>query len=241
VNWKQLQGINNNMLRFLENHDEQRIASEGFAGSARKGMPAMVVSATLNSGPVMVYFGQEVGEPGRGEEGFGGEDGRTTIFDYWGVPEHQKWVNNGAFDGGQLSSEQKKLRDFYVKLLNVSKNNEAIRKGKLYDLQAANSNNPQYDSRKVYAYLRYTDAQKLLIVVNFDENQAKSIQLKIPANAFALMNLNAGEDFQMQDLLLSSQSLTFKGNDATDMQKADAGITLTIEPLGAYIFRLEKK
>jgi glycosidase len=86
VNWKQLQGINNYMLRFLENHDEQRIASEGFAGDGHKAIPAMVVSATLNSGPVMVYFGQEVGEPGKGAEGFGGEDGRTTIFDYWGYP-----------------------------------------------------------------------------------------------------------------------------------------------------------
>jgi glycosidase len=241
VNWKQLQGINNHMLRFLENHDEQRIASEGFAGSARKGMPAMVVSATLNSGPVMVYFGQEVGEPGRGAEGFGGEDGRTTIFDYWGVPEHQKWVNNGAYDGGQLSEEQKQLRNFYVKLLNVSRNNEAIRKGKLYDLQAANAQNSQYDGRKVYAYLRFTNAQKLLIVVNFDETQARQIKLKIPANAFALMNIDSGKDIQAQDILLSGQSITFKGSDAMDTQNSQTGIAFNIEPLGAYIFELEEK
>ncbi|QHT71616.1 alpha-amylase [Rhodocytophaga rosea] len=241
VNWKQLQGINNNMLRFLENHDEQRIASDGFAGSARKGIPAMVVSATLNSGPVMVYFGQEVGEPGRGAEGFGGEDGRTTIFDYWGVPEHQKWVNNGAFDGGQLVEEQKKLRDFYVKLLNVSKENEAIRKGKLYDLQAPNSQNAQYDGRKVYAYLRFTSAQKLLILVNFDDNQAKQIKLKIPANAFALMNVDVNKDFQVTDILLSGKSISFKGNDATDRKNSQTGIPVTLEPLGAYIFEIEEK
>ena len=87
---KSLEGINANMLHFLENHDEQRIASPDFAGDAWKIVPAMVVSATIDQGPVMIYFGQEVGEPGAGTEGFSGKDGRTTIFDYWGVPEHQK-------------------------------------------------------------------------------------------------------------------------------------------------------
>lgn len=104
---KDINGITSYMLNFLENHDEQRIASKGFAGDAKKGIPMMTISSTISSGPVMIYFGQEVGEPGLGVEGFGGEDGRTTIFDYWGVPEHQKWVNNGKFDGGNLSPDQK--------------------------------------------------------------------------------------------------------------------------------------
>jgi glycosidase len=236
VNWKQLQGINNNMLRFLENHDEQRIASEGFAGDARKGIPAMVVSATLNSGPVMVYFGQEVGEPGKGSEGFGGEDGRTTIFDYWGVPEHQKWLNGGKFDGALLSSEQKQLRDFYSKLLNLSTGNEAIRQGKLYDLQAANSQNDQYDASKVYAYVRFTDKQRVLVVVNFDVGQSKQISLRIPANALAAMNLAADKTYQLTDALLTSQTATFKGSEASE-----TGIRITIEPLGAHIFNLQEK
>jgi glycosidase len=236
VNWKQLQGINNNMLRFLENHDEQRIASEGFAGDARKGIPAMVVSATLNSGPVMVYFGQEVGEPGRGSEGFGGEDGRTTIFDYWGVPEHQKWLNGGKFDGSLLSNEQKQLRDFYSKLLNLSTGNEAIRQGRLYDLQAANSQNGQYDAGKVYAYLRFTDKQQVLVVVNFDAGQSKQINLRIPASAFSAMNLSTDKTYQLNDLLLTDKTTVFKASEVTD-----SGIQLSLEPLGAYIFNLQGK
>jgi glycosidase len=89
---QRLTGIQANMLHFLENHDEQRIASRFFAGNPWKAVPAMVISATIDPGPVMIYFGQEVGEPGVGAEGFQGDDGRTTIFDYWGVPEHQKWL-----------------------------------------------------------------------------------------------------------------------------------------------------
>ena len=111
--WKEeSNGFSSHMLRFLENHDEQRIASKEFATDPRRAIPAMTVTATLGSGPVMLYFGQEVGEPARGAEGFSSADGRTTIFDYWGVPEHQKWLNQGKFDGGKLSPEQKKLRDF---------------------------------------------------------------------------------------------------------------------------------
>lgn len=240
VNWKQLQGINNHMLRFLENHDEQRIASDGFAGDARKGMPAMVVSATLNSGPVMVYFGQEVGEPGKGIEGFGGEDGRTTIFDYWGVPEHQKWLNEGKFDGALLSNEQKQLRSFYSAVLNLCTTHDAIRKGKLYDLQAANMQNTQYDARKIYAYLRFTDKQRLLIVVNFDAENSKEIKLDIPANAFAAMNLSWDKAYQLSDLLLSKQTATFKASEITDIH-AETGISLTLSPLGSYIFDLQEK
>lgn len=235
VNWKQLQGINKYMLRFLENHDEQRIASEGFAGDARKGMPAMVVSATLNSGPVMVYFGQEVGEPGKGTEGFGGEDGRTTIFDYWGVPEHQKWMNGGKFDGALLSNEQKKLRAFYSNLLNICTSHEAIRKGGLYDLQGANLQNSQYDAAKVYAYLRFTENQRVLIVVNFDVENSKEINLRIPANALAAINISPEKAYRLTELLQNKQTIS---SNASEM--GDSGIRLTLDPLGAYIFDLQE-
>ena len=104
--------IHEHMLRFMENHDEQRIASPYFAGDPWLAVPGMIVTATLNTGPVMIYFGQEVGEPAEGSEGFSGNDGRTSIFDYWGVPEHQKWLNDGKMDGGKLSDSQKKLTGF---------------------------------------------------------------------------------------------------------------------------------
>ena len=105
--WQSLNGIEKNMLNFLENHDEQRIASDFFAGNAFKAIPAMVVSACMNTNPVMIYFGQELGEPGMDEEGFSGRDGRTTIFDYWTVDTIRRWRNGGKFDGKQLTKEEK--------------------------------------------------------------------------------------------------------------------------------------
>jgi glycosidase len=111
------EGLQDRLLNFVENHDEQRVASPWFAGDPWRGLAAFTVAACLGRGAMMVYFGQEVGEPGAGAMGFSGDDGRTTIFDYWGVPEHQKWMNGGRFDGARLSSDQKQLREAYAKLL----------------------------------------------------------------------------------------------------------------------------
>lgn len=165
-------GFGDRMLRFLENHDEERIASAGFAGNAAYAIPAMVVSATLSAGPVMIYFGQEVGEPGKGTEGFGGDDNRTTIFDYWGVPEHQKWMNKGAFDGGLLNEEQQRLRAFYKQLMKISGVSEAVLKGDLIEVPLA--------TERAYAFIRHTENQRLLIVANFDRNQSVTQELNLP-------------------------------------------------------------
>ena len=162
------QDIDNHMLRFIENHDEQRAASGFFAGDPWKAWPAMVVSATISTSPVMIYFGQEVGEPGAGDEGFSGNDGRTTIYDYWGVPNHQKWMDDGKFDGGQLNDNLKKLRSYYARLLNLCNEKPEIYIGDFYDLSQYN-----YQMRggskntKVYAFMRIKGKSRLCIVVNF--------------------------------------------------------------------------
>ncbi|MGB3773849.1 MAG: alpha-amylase family protein, partial [Leeuwenhoekiella sp.] len=96
--------IESHLLHFLENHDEQRIASPDFAGNADKGKPAMVLSATISSSPTMIYFGQEFGEPANEDLGFG-DPTRTSIFDYGMVPSVQKWVNEGKYDGGKNSKK----------------------------------------------------------------------------------------------------------------------------------------
>ena len=163
------------MLRFLENHDEERIASHAFAGNPWYAKPAMVVTATLSNGPVMIYFGQEVGEPGSGNAGFSGENSRTTIFDYYGVPEHQKWMNNGAFDGAGLSEDQQYLRGFYRTLLNAVRTNDALRQGEFLELS-----NQQDFSNRNYAFLRFTPEQRVLIVANFDRERVLKSIIQLP-------------------------------------------------------------
>ncbi|MDB5011475.1 MAG: tvaII [Mucilaginibacter sp.] len=197
-------GFDDRMLRFMENHDEQRIASEYFAGNAWYAIPGMIVTATLSNGPVMVYFGQETGEPAMGNEGFSSNDGRTTIFDYWGVPEHQKWLNNGRYDGGGLSDDQKKLRAFYVTLLNAVNNNEALHKGKFYELVLANQHRGGFDER-IYCYLRYTDQQRILVIVNFDRKE-RQLHVILPNDLLDQLNLSGQKEFN--DLLTRSKYIS---------------------------------
>jgi len=192
--WNQdCKDIDSHMLRFMENHDELRIASPYFSGNPWLAVPGMIVTATLSTGPVMVYFGQEVGETAEGVEGYNEDDGRTTIFDYWGVPEHQKWMNGGLFDGGQLSGEQKALRNFYSILLNAVHNNVALREGKFWELMLANEYQDGFDQH-LYIFLRYTDKQRILVIANFNRSE-RSLQVKLPDDLLKQLNLSGKKEF----------------------------------------------
>ncbi|BDD05369.1 alpha-amylase family protein [Aureibacter tunicatorum] len=187
-----LESVQPNMLRFLENHDEQRIASPDFVGDAKVALPGMVVSALWEKGPVMVYFGQEVGEPGAGSEGFGGEDGRTTIFDYWGVPDHQKWMNDGKFDGGMLSDEQKALRQYYSKLLNIAKDEQVFADGDLIDLQRFNRKNNKGYSEHLYAFVRDNGADRALVICNFSKDEGYEGTVEVDSDLINKWNAQQG-------------------------------------------------
>ncbi len=202
-----LVGINHRMLHFLENHDEQRIASPFFAGDAWKAIPAMVVSATIDQSPIMIYFGQEVGEPGAKAEGFGGDDGRTTLFDYWGVPEHQKWVNGGKFDGGLLSVDQKQLRQFYGDILTLSASNQAIVRGEYYDLTESNFKKGNL-SQFVSAYARWFEEENLIIISNFN-SKAEKIKIELPEELATKLKLEKGKAYVGRDLLRSGAEIGF--------------------------------
>ena len=226
--WKtESRGFGSHMLRFLENHDEQRIASKDFATDPRRAIPAMVVSATLASGPVMLYMGQEVGEPAHGVPGFNTGDGRTTLFDYWGVPEHQKWMNQGKFDGAKLSTEQKQLRDFYGRLLRLAGSSEAIRQGKFYELQDANNLSKEYDQSKLYCFVRYSAGQKVLVVVNFSDSKTYHPTLLIPSEVLKRMGLDPQHVHTYRDLLNGGE--------------AQPGLNLTLAPLSAQVLEIKPK
>jgi len=231
--WQNESGhFSNRMLRFLENHDEQRIASKYFAKNPFYAIPAMVVSATLHTGPLMLYFGQEVGVTPTVAEGFSGEDGRTTMFDYWGVPEYQAWVNGGKFDGGKLSTEQKTLRAFYQNLLKLTNSSDAVQNGAFYDLQYANNNGQAagYNDAKMYSYLRHTDKQKLLIVCNFDLQHSAKTTVNIPAHAWESMGLSATGKYTLKEIFMHPETL---------LVEAPKGVSVDMAPNSVRIFEIK--
>lgn len=224
--WRnEVKGYSARMLRFLENHDEQRIASKDFAGDPFVAIPAMVLSATMATGPVMIYSGQEVGEPGIGHEGFGGEDGRTSIFDYWGVPQHQKWMNKGKFDGGLLAENEVRLRAFYKALFNIVKTEQSIQAGGFYDLVATQQVQPNFPNR-IYAYLRYTHNERLLVIANF-EKAVQNFTLILPDDVIQAFHME-GKQLVFKDLL---------GQEAITVNKFSNQIDLKLEANQAQILK----
>lgn len=222
-----LAGINHQMLHFLENHDEQRIASRYFAGNPWKALPAFVVSAAIDQGPVMIYFGQEVGEPATAAEGFEGDDGRTSIFDYWGVPEHQKWMNNGKFDGGQLSEEQKRLRAFYSRLLTFVSTSPAITSGEYVDITAHNTSVENFP-HQVHAFVRFRGVDRLLIVTGFNDKDL-DIKVQIPRDLFERMGLDSAMTYVAKDMIWGEL-------EAEIME--ERSLQMKIKPFSCFIFRI---
>ncbi|WP_041620230.1 alpha-amylase family protein [Paludibacter propionicigenes] len=201
--WQALGGIENQMLNFLENHDEQRIGSGFFSGNGMYAQPAMIVAATLTQAPVMIYFGQELGEQGMESEGFSGMDGRTSIFDYWGLKSIQAWSNGGKFDGGKLSQDQKELQEFYKKLLNIAISEKAITDGSMYDLVFANFENNKFNTHEQFAYFRKYEDELLLVVLNFDDKPLDT-EVFFPFEAFQYLGLEEGQTYRIVNLLNDS-------------------------------------
>lgn len=204
--WQALAGIEDRMLNFMENHDEQRIASGFFSGNGMYAQTAMIVAATLTQAPVLIYSGQELGETGMDSEGFSGVDGRTSIFDYWGVKSIQAWANEGKFDGKFLSVDQQNLRSFYKKLLNISITEKAITDGLMFDLEYANFDNPTFNTHEQFAYFRKYEDDLLLFILNFDDKHLET-EVRFPLEAFQYLNINENEKYSCLDLLENKQQI----------------------------------
>ena len=216
--WQQTDDIRDHMLYFLENHDEQRIASDFFAGDARKGVPALVVSALLQQNPLMVYAGQEYGERGMDQEGFSGRDGRTTIFDYWSIDTLVRAAQR------KLTTEEKVLKAQYDKVLNIARLEKSIVEGASFDLMYVNG---QY--QRQYAFLRKADSEVLLVVVNFDDLPVV-MDVMIPAHAFDFLNIK--EKKVVDTDLLTGERIRLQ------LQR-DMPVAVALKPLGAVVMKFK--
>ena len=226
----ELADIEEHMLHFLENHDEQRIASPEFAGNARKGKPAMVVSTTISSAPTMLYFGQNVGEPGAEEPGFGGPS-RTSIYDYIGVPHHQRWMNHGKFDGALLTEQEKDLNDFYTRLLNFTRNSPALT-GEYREIHSFNREFTEWYNDRVFSFVRWKRDDQLVIVANFDASDGFGFELQLPREIIEAWALKKGS-YQLVDQL-SDQKLELH------VDEAHAGVRIDLEPLQSFILQVKQ-
>ena len=216
--WQQTDDIRDHMLYFLENHDEQRIASSFFAGNALKGVPGLVVSALLQQNPLMIYAGQEYGELGMDKEGFSGNDGRTTIFDYWSIDTLVRASVNKLNDG------EKVLKRLYNKVMKIAATEKAVSEGASFDLMYVND-----AYHRQYAFLRKAANEALLVVANF-EDAPVTMPVKIPTHAFDFLHMKEKNAVALEMLSGHKQKIQLK---------RDGEILVELPPYGAVVYKFK--
>ncbi|MEP2775268.1 MAG: alpha-amylase family glycosyl hydrolase [Luteolibacter sp.] len=234
-------------VRYLENHDEVRIAHPDHWGGVgmEAGKPAAAVMFGMSGAALMLYSGQEIGEPAKGEEGFSGDDGRTSIFDYTSMPEFQKWVNGGEYNGGGLSKEQKALRKWYQDLFKVLEE-PAFTKGDFYGLNHANKENEDFgrvgeetvSGHWLYAFLRRdpVSGQAFLCVVNFSPKETlKGVRVSIPIHALGFLGLAAEDSVGFECVFGKKCKLAPK----TTGQLVQGIVIGDLEPFGVRYYELK--
>lgn len=219
----ELQDIAPHMLHFMENHDEQRIASPEFAGNAAAGKPAMLVSATISAAPTLVYFGQELGEPASEDAGFG-KASRTTIFDYWSVPSVRRWLQ------GKSTEQEKQLRNFYQRLISFSASSSALR-SEFMDLHKFNRKHADGYDDSLFAFARWSGDEQLLVVSNFS-NENKQLVLQLPQRLLENWKLGSGR-YKLVDQLDNSASTELQIKDSRGL------IALELQPWASHLFRVD--
>ena len=219
--WQSTDDISSHMLYFLENHDEQRVASGFFAGDARKGIPGLVASVLMRSNPFMLYAAEEYGEKGMDKEGFSGVDGRTTIFDYWSIDTLCRAAD------GTLSDDEQYIYTMHEKVLQIARKEKAI-DGDFYDLMYANPWSDKFDNNRLFVFLRKKDKDILLVVCNFSDHVA-DIDVNIPAHAMRTLSI-AEKAYKAKDLLTGEQQ--------TLQLQENGKVSMTVQAYGARIWKL---
>jgi glycosidase len=216
--WQQTDDIRDHMVYFLENHDEQRIGSDFFAARAVKGVPGMIASVLMYKNPFMLYAGEEYGERGMDREGFSGNDGRTTIFDYWSIDTLCRAAQN------KLTADEEQIFDIHQKTLQLARKEKAIVEGLTFDLMYVNNH-----LQRQYAFLRKADKELLLVVVNFEDQDAV-IDVNIPTHAFDYMDMK--EKNVIATDLLSKEKLAVR-------LKKDGGIRMSVPANNARVWKMK--
>ena len=218
--WQQTDDIREHMLYFLENHDEQRIASDFFAADGRKGVPAMIASVLMQQNPFMLYAGEEYGERGMDREGFSGNDGRTTIFDYWSVDTLCRAAQK------KLTADEQQLFDIHKKTMLIARKEKAVSDGAFFDLMYVNGH-----LQRQYAFLRKADNDLLLVVANFDD-QDVDVDVNLPAHAFDYLKIK--ECTVMATDLLSKEKLSM-------MLRPDGAVRMNVGACSARVWKVKCK
>lgn len=194
-------GMQASMCYFLENHDEQRLASDFFARNAQVGRPAMAATALSGTNPFLLYFAQELGERGMDTEGFSGCDGRTTIFDYWRLDTLTRLGKDCK--ASKLTPQERDLLTFYRQVLNLCHQIPALSRGQYHGLNYLQQGTGRYDTHRVLSFLRYLDGEVILVVANFAP-EGRCIDLHLSEQVLSITGIKANSPIRETNLMTSA-------------------------------------
>lgn len=237
-------------LEYLENHDERRIGSSVVlgAGPGDSGFGSSAASYQLaplqllyGPGPVLIFNGQEVGEPGSGATGFKGDNGRTTIFDYWRMPTFARWVNGYAYDGGQLEPAEKRLRRYYADLLALCRHPAVLGSG-YWGLRYCNrADQVPGASDRLYPFARFAPGtgQLVVIVANFRPNSPDSGRVRVPRELGAAVGLPNAGSLQLRLLLNESGAQSGPAERFSAEELATNGFLASVADQACNVYAIE--
>lgn len=231
-------GAAQRFLVYLENHDERRMASvvvstgladdSGFGGAAAIHQlgPTLFLRSRSN---ILLYSGQELGEAGAGNEGFGGEDGRSTIFDYWSMPTMVPWVQ-GGFEDASLSADALALRNYYRDLLTLTQ--DPAMRGARAEMLSAPADG--------YAFARFADGagELLLVVSNFSASRRLQGQVSVPRSVLENAGIPLSSSLSVQRIFRETGLVSESTERVTD--PVALSITVDIASQSAHVFRVRR-
>lgn len=236
--WQKQEGYGERMLRFLENHDEVRLASKHAVGDAKKVVPAWATLCLMSSGPIMLYMAQELGEKAEGAPGYSGDDGKTTIFDYYQIPTLSRWLNNGKLNKNQLTDEEADLQKRYFEILKLASSEPAFSDGSFYDLQFSNQQNPNYPADTTYAFLRFQGSHAYLAIQSFS-SQENTIRIIIPEHAWQLMGINTNQFARLMPVFSRDAEVGFFVRTSFESEGQNPGILVKLNPHAYPVWKID--
>ena len=183
-NWQRLGDFQGRMLNFLENHDEQRLASRWFAGDVSRAWAAVAFSMLFNDASFMYYAGQELGE-----DASEGAEGRTSIFD-WCHPATLSGLASYLGTGRGLGRKERHILARYRELASLACR-PVFREGCVWDLcycQEGTSFNPD----RHFCFVRYSAGEAWLVFCNFS-SEPVSLAVNIPAELQSAAGIKTNE------------------------------------------------
>lgn len=176
-NWQWQAEIQGAMLNFLENHDEQRLASRFWNNGRRYPWAELAFSVLFNEASFMLYYGQEWMDDAAETD-----NGRTSIYDFTspsGVRRAAHFARTGKAIKLNDAADTDSL-DCYRRYLDLMQTaaSPLMRQGSNWDLCYL-QNDCKWNRDNMFAFARYDGHGAAVVICNFSDSDTE-LSVRLP-------------------------------------------------------------